>query len=334
MTNRERFQAALSGRPKDRLPMIEWADWWDKTVARWEDDGLPVGLKNPDVTAYWELDPMLQFWLRSAGEGCPRPAGHGLGIIQDEADYNAIRPYLYQDRSIHQLVEWMQQVRPRRDSGEAVVWLTFEGFFWFPRTLLGIEPHLYSFYDCPDLLHRINQDQSDFCLKAIDAACTIFPPDFVTIAEDMSYNHGPMLSKSLFDEFIAPYYKKVVPALQSYGVSVLIDTDGDVEPMISWFSECGIEGVLPLERQAGVDVSRIRQQYPKWKMLGGFDKTIMHLGEAAMRQEFERLLPVMRMGSFIPAVDHQTPPDVSLENYRIFRCLYEEYARKAVQETI
>ena len=110
MTNRERFQAALSGRPKDRLPMIEWADWWDKTVARWEDDGLPVGLKNPDVTAYWELDPMLQFWLRSAGEGCPRPAGHGLGIIQDEADYNAIRPYLYQDRSIHQLVEWMQQV--------------------------------------------------------------------------------------------------------------------------------------------------------------------------------------------------------------------------------
>ncbi|MFQ9800558.1 MAG: hypothetical protein ACLR23_18405 [Clostridia bacterium] len=94
----------------------------------------------------------------------------------------------------------------------------------------------------------------------------------------MSYNHGPMLSKSLFDEFIAPYYQKVVPALQSYGVSVLIDTDGDVEPMISWFSECGIEGVLPLERQAGVDVSRIRQQYPKWKMLGGFDKTIMHLG--------------------------------------------------------
>ncbi|MFR3483170.1 MAG: hypothetical protein ACLTXL_06580 [Clostridia bacterium] len=112
----------------------------------------------------------------------------------------------------------------------------------------------------------------------------------------MSYNHGPMLSKSLFDEFIAPYYQKVVPALQSYGVSVLIDTDGDVEPMISWFSECGIEGVLPLERQAGVDVSRIRQQYPKWKMLGGFDKRSCIWGSSNAAR-LERLLPVMRMGA-------------------------------------
>ena len=32
-----------------------------------------------------------------------------------------------------------------------------------------------------------------------------------------------------------------------------------------------------------------------------------------MREEFERLLPVMRQGGFLPSVDHQTPPGVSLE---------------------
>ena len=36
------------------------------------------------------------------------------------------------------MVEWTKQVKPRHDSGEAVVWNTFEGFFWFPRTLFGI----------------------------------------------------------------------------------------------------------------------------------------------------------------------------------------------------
>ena len=42
--------------------------------------------------------------------------------------------------------------------GELVLWLTFDGFFWYPRTLLGIEPHLFAFYDQPELMHRMNAD--------------------------------------------------------------------------------------------------------------------------------------------------------------------------------
>ena len=54
----------------------------------------------------------------------------------------------------------------------------------------------------------------------------------------------------------------------------------------------------------------------------------MPKGEKAMRQECERLLPVMRQGGFNPSVDHQTPPGVSLENCRIYLCLLREYAEK------
>jgi uroporphyrinogen-III decarboxylase len=62
-------------------------------------------------------------------------------------------------------------------------------------------------------------------------------------------------------------------------------------------------------------------------LIGVFDKTIMHLGEAAMRKEFERLLPTMKQGGFIPSVDHQTPPDVSMENYRTYVRLLKEYSQ-------
>ena len=48
-------------------------------------------------------------------------------------------------------------------------------------------------------------------------------------------------------------------------------------------------------------------------------------GESAMREEFERLVPLMRMGGFLPSVDHQTPPEVSLADYRLFLRLLEEY---------
>ena len=66
-------------------------------------------------------------------------------------------------------------------------------------------------------------------------------------------------------------------------------------------------------------------------MIGAFDKTTMHLGEERMRLEFERLLPVMKQGGFIPAVDHQTPPDVSLENYKIYVRLLKEYCQLACE---
>jgi hypothetical protein len=62
-------------------------------------------------------------------------------------------------------------------------------------------------------------------------------------------------------------------------------------------------------------------------MIGHFDKMTMSRGEPAMRAEFERLMPLLKTGGFIPSVDHQTPPDVSLEQYRCYLRLLEEYTR-------
>ena len=55
----------------------------------------------------------------------------------------------------------------------------------------------------------------------------------------------------------------------------------------------------------------------------------MPYGEEGMRKEFERLLPVARKGGFLISCDHQTPPGVSLDNYRIYMRLFKEYAVKA-----
>jgi len=153
----------------------------------------------------------------------------------------------------------------------------------------------------------------------------------MTFAEDMSYNHGPMLSKTHFDEFMAPYYRQITPVLAEYGIHRFVDTDGDVTLAASWFWDVGMEGLLPLERMAGVDVAALRAQNPRLKMIGAFDKTVMHRGEERMRQEFERLLGVARQGGFIPSVDHQTPPEVSIEDYRLYLRLLREYCEKAAR---
>ena len=56
-------------------------------------------------------------------------------------------------------------------------------------------------------------------------------------------------------------------------------------------------------------------------------RAVMDQGEQAIRDEFERLMPLMRSGGFIPSVDHQTPPHVTMDQYKSYRQLLEEYTR-------
>jgi hypothetical protein len=135
-----------------------------------------------------------------------------------------------------------------------------------------------------------------------------------------------MISEQHFDAFIAPYYRQIVPRLQEMGAVILVDTDGDVTRLVPWLLREGVQGVLPLERQAGVDGLALRRQFPELRMVGHYNKMVMNQGEAAIRAEFERLAPLMKTGGFIPSVDHQTPPGVSLEQYLTYLRLLEEYS--------
>ncbi len=331
MKNRERFIAALNfQKPADRLPMIEWATWWDKTLVRWHGEGMPQDVWVDEASEYFKLDNLQQFWLRPRSDDYPE-LEHGQGLITDMESYEEAKKYLFPKDAVQKVREKLLKLAPLHQDGDVVVWITLEGFFWFPRSLFGIENHFYAFYDEPELMHKINDELTDYHIGLVEEFCKILKPDFMTFAEDMSYNHGPMLSHELFKEFLLPYYKRIIPVLKKYGIVPLIDTDGQVEPMIPWLVEAGIEGVLPLERQAGVDVERIRKSFPQFKMVGAYDKMVMSKGEEAMRGEFERLLPTMKNGGYIPSCDHQTPPEVSLENYRIYRKLLEEYCTKAAK---
>jgi uroporphyrinogen decarboxylase-like protein len=322
MTHAERFRAVMNFQPVDRLPCIEWATWWDQTIERWVAEGLPTSDRY-EIYEYLGLDPYYQYWFGPRGPTCPRPASHGAGIVANSDDYHAIRQYLYPP--FEEAIEGLRPWAERQERGDGVVWVTLEGFFWFPRSLLGIEKHFYAFYDQPELVHCINRDLTDYHLRLLHALSRVCRPSFLTIAEDMSFNHGPMLSQTLFDEFIAPYYRQITPRVKEMGAYTIVDSDGDISEMVPWMQAAGIEGVLPLERQAGVDGMRLRDRFPHWRMIGHFDKMVMTRGEPALRAEFERLLPLMRTGGFIPSVDHQTPPGVSLEQYCGYLRLLKEY---------
>lgn len=332
MTNRERFKKLMNGDSSvDCSPAIEWAVWWDKTLRQWEEDGMPKNLTDNQLFEYFDLDKNTQFWFPHTSADCPKPESsyHGAGIVQDEDDYDRLRKYFFPENAVELMMDKIKETIPLYEKGESIIWYTLEGFFWFPRTLFGPENHLYSFYDYPELYHRICNDLVEWHIKIIDEFAKYMKADFMTIAEDLSYNLGPMISEDMFKEFIKPYYERIIPEIKKHGTKVFIDSDGDIELAIPWFLSAGVDGVLPLERQAGVDLIKYREMYPDLLMLGGFDKMCMFKGKEAIKGEFERLLPVIQSGKYLIGMDHQTPPGTTMENYRYYISLLKEYGVEA-----
>jgi hypothetical protein len=279
-----------------------------------------------DIQLFFGLDASVQTGFSVRGPETPRAPSHGAGILKTAAEYREIKKTMFLDPSGFHGKEYLDWLRATREEGNTIHWFTVEGFFWYARELFGIEAHLYSFYDEPELLGEMCRDYTVWLKRTFEYIGNTFSFDFMSFAEDMSYNHGPMLGKETFDQFLSPYYREVVPTLKKLDIPVFLDSDGDITQAVDWYAELGVEGMFPLERQAGVDVALYIEKQPEMCFLGHFDKMCMKFGEEAMRREFERILPSCRKGRVIPGVDHQTPPDVSIENYRTFVRLFKEYA--------
>lgn len=346
MTDRERFLRVMNFQPADRLPVIEWAPWWKPTLERWHREGLPDHLpsdahgyyKARQIRDYFGMDRWNQMSIGARTENTPekpaentpeKPARY-QGIIRNMDDYLKIKPSLYPEKPFAPDWEvWEKFVKEQQTGSVLLVYL--EGYFYFPRELLGVEEHLCAFYDQPELIHAINRDLVEYQVRALHQLFSFVKPDMIEFSEDLAYNKGTMISKAHFEEFLTPYYRQILPLLKETKIVSFVDSDGNIHEVAPWLVEAGFDGMIPMERQAGVDIIALRKAFPKLRMLGGYDKMVQSKGRKEMTAEFERLKPVIRQGGFIPATDHQTPPEVSLDMYRIYLRLLQEYCEIAAR---
>lgn len=210
-------------------------------------------------------------------------------------------------------------LKEAHDRGDFPIRMNIEGFFWVPRELMGDEEQLFAFYENPELLHDICDYVLEVYTTKLMTAIETIQPDVVYIMEDLSGKNGPMISSAMFDEFVGAYYKKLIPMLKERGVgNVFVDTDGDFMMMIPNFMEAGVDGFLPMDVNAGMDIVKVRENFPTLKFIGGYNKLCIADGKEAIDREFKRILPVVRKGGYIVGADHQVPPSASLENYRYY----------------
>ncbi len=174
-----------------------------------------------------------------------------------------------------------------------------------------------AFYDQPNLIEEIIDYLCDFILSVDERALLEINIDTVAMWEDMAFKTQPMISPALFKKYLVPRYKKMSERFRKAGIDLIfIDCDGNINEIVEFWLDAGINIMFPLEINSGSDPVALRKKFGKKILLmGGVDKKALIEGPKAIDRELNRIKTTVEEGGYIPHVDHRVPPDVSLRNY-------------------
>ncbi len=350
-TPRERYMRTFTFQDVDRVPDIDFG-YWEETIDEWHKQGLPEEVKTQaDVEAYFGQDENVERHTMPLNTTGPIPGFEakvledrgdevimqdGLGVIlrtkkrmgsipqylkfpvENPKEWEKFKERLDPDDPRRFPANWKDLVAEYKQRDYALV-IFMGGFFGPFRSIMGLETLSMAYYDYPEMMHDMGNTFAELAIKVADKAFQDCKPDYAHFWEDMSYNHGSLVSPRIFREFLTPYYQKVCHFLDDWGIKVhTVDTDGNVNDMIGLFKEAGITGLLPFEVRAGSDVRRVRREHPDFVIMGGIDKIALAEGKEAIDKELQKLYDLLPCGGYIPMVDHRVPPDVPLENYAYY----------------
>ncbi|MDR2376945.1 MAG: hypothetical protein LBD96_10980 [Treponema sp.] len=353
LNNRERMIRTILGQDVDRLPLIPWGPWGE-TLQLWREDGYPGRWEkypdiNTDFEAYFGLDTGFSQIAVNLGyypafehkvledRGRTQLVQNGNGAVLEIIPNHSTIPKIVSSavsgwesweklkerldpRSPERYPDWQAELQRFADSGAAVQIGAFPwGLFGTLRDMMGVEDVLVNFYDEPELIHDMMDYLTDFWLTIYEEAARHMQIDHIHIWEDMSGRHGPLISPDMFREFMTPNYKKIVAFARDRNIPVVsVDTDGNMDVMMTVLSEAGINLVMPFEVQADCDVVTIKKQYPHICLYGGIDKRALAVDKAAIDAELDRIDPLLRRSGYIPSQDHLVHPQISFDNFTYF----------------
>lgn len=142
----------------------------------------------------------------------------------------------------------------------------------------------------------------------------------VWIYDDMAYNDNPMFSPSSFEKVFLPGYRRMVKQYKEAGAKyVLLHSDGNIMPLLDMLVDAGIDGLNPLERRAGMNVTEIRKRYPHLILTGGMcnTRTLPFGTPDEIEREAKELIDMGRNGGVVIGT-HSISPEVPIDSFAVY----------------
>jgi uroporphyrinogen decarboxylase len=204
---------------------------------------------------------------------------------------------------------------------QGITMMRFNGFYGFGAELMGIVPFNIALYKDPELIHNMAEHWEYYIRETVREAVETLKDriDMVFWWEDMAEKHGPNMSPKLFRQYCLPHYKNLTGFLKKNKIDrIMVDSDGNMNPMLDLLIESGITGLWPLEVNCNMNAIEIKKKYGgKLFLIGNLDKRELAKGGEAMRKEVNSKLPILKeMGGYIPGADHLIHVEFSLEKFK------------------
>jgi uroporphyrinogen decarboxylase len=197
----------------------------------------------------------------------------------------------------------------------------YVGFSLFERawTLRGMENLMMDFIDHPGFVHELFGAIADYNLAQVREALT-YDIDAVYFGDDWGQQHGLIMGKPFWDEYIKPQLRRMYGLVRGAGKFQMIHSCGDVDELFDDLVGLGLNGFNPFQPEV-MDTAALLEKYRgRLAFHGGLStqRVLPYGTEAQVREESRRLLTLGREGSYIFAPSHAVESDVPLANILAF----------------
>lgn len=340
MTPRERWQAVLSRRQPDRVPMDFWATGEttgklmqrlgcaaefdlmkrlkiDRPVAAGPKYVGPPTPPHTDIYGIGYRD--VDYGTGSYDEAVSFPLAKFKTVGEIESNYTWPNPDWWDYSGIPSQLKGREEYPVNGGGSEP---------FLLYKNLRGGEQALMDLVENPEIV--------EYCLKKLFDLAYINTlriyeaiPGKVTysyVAEDLGGQNDLMMSPRHIRRFLFPGMKRMIELIHSAGVTVFHHDDGNISRILPELIELGIDLLNPIQwRAAGMERETLKADYGNRLIFhGGMDNqyTLPFGTVDEVRQEVRDNLRILGAGGgYILAPCHNIQPNTPLEN---ILALYEE----------
>jgi uroporphyrinogen decarboxylase len=310
----------------DVLAVPRLTQSFETRINRWRpwqlDDGTLVQIPD-NFTPVTEADGSLSFYLR--GELVARKAPHSpyFDRMIEFKFYDPLPPvetfpmWTFTDEELDWARHWAETLRAETDKAlfgdPGLILGRWSGYQEWLLTIAADPEFVRAFYD-----RKVEYLLTNIRLYAQAVGDHI---DIVWFGEDFGTQKGLMISPQVFNDTVAPYYKRVFDWVHGHTPwKVFFHCCGGIYPIINTFIEIGVDILNPVQTTAvGMDPVRLKAEFGDrlafWG--GGIDtQSVLPFGspDEVREQVKDRIRIFGPGGGFVFSTIHNIQGDVPIEN--------------------
>jgi uroporphyrinogen decarboxylase len=283
MNGLERMRKALKLEEPDRVPHFEFLihekvrngikpgmSYYD-CVDYMDIEGVSLGDKI-NAHRYTAVDEAKRVYRDEWG-ALVRFSAEAAGIpfepaIKSEADFdNYVMPDPDEEWRYNELRKAVQRFKGER----AIFCGVTDVFDIVKESFLGDIAMFTDMIRNPVLVHRISKCVLNYQLRYVKN-CIEAGADFFFINGDYAVTDGPMVSPKMAAEFLMPYLKSIVTQVHEGGSLCIKHSDGLLWSLFDQIVETGVNGIHPIDPEAGMDMGEAKAKYgDKVCLMGNID---------------------------------------------------------------